>query len=53
MRYKNIAGTFFELVTDGQNYDFHDRDSIAASRRNNEANIYRAEGFNWSNGEHT
>jgi len=40
MRYKNIAGRFFGLVrkhacdrqTDGHNYDFEDRASIAASR---------------------
>ena len=40
MWYKNIAGRFFGLVTnhacdrrtDGQNYDSHDRASIAASR---------------------
>jgi len=40
MRYKNIAGRFFGLVTkhacmcvtDGQNYDSQDRASIAASR---------------------
>jgi len=40
MWYKNIAGTFFGLVTkyacdrqtDGQNYDSQDRASIAASR---------------------
>ena len=51
MRYKNIAGSFFGLVTkhacdrrtdrrtegqtDGQNYDFQDRASIAASRGKN------------------
>jgi len=47
MRYKNVAGRFFELVTkhacdsqtdrqtDGQNYDSHDRASIAASRGKN------------------
>jgi len=45
--YKNIAGTFIELVTkhacdrrtdrqkDGQNYDSQDRSSIAASRGKN------------------
>jgi len=43
MSYKNIAGTFFGLVTkhacdrrtDGQNYDSQDRASIAASRGKN------------------
>jgi len=47
MRYKNIAGRFFELVkkhacdrqtdgqTDRQNYDSQDRASIAASRGKN------------------
>jgi len=46
MWYKNIAGKFFGLVTkhacdrlkeqtDGQNYDFQDRASIAASRGKN------------------
>jgi len=43
MRYKNIAGRFFGLVTkhacdgrtDGQNYDSQDRTSIAASSGNN------------------
>jgi len=42
MWYKNIAGRFFGLVTnacdgrtDGQNYDFQDRASIAASRGKN------------------
>ena len=47
MRYKNIDGRFFGLVTnhacdkwterrtDGQNYDSQDRASIAASRGNN------------------
>jgi len=43
MWYKNIAGSFFGLVTlvtkhtcDGQNYDSQDRASIAASRGKNE-----------------
>jgi len=43
MWYKNIAGRFFGLVTkhacdrrmDGQNYDFQDHASIAASRGKN------------------
>jgi len=47
MWYKNIAGRFFGLVTkhacdrrtdrrtDGQNYDYQDRASIAASRCKN------------------
>ena len=43
MRYKNIAGRFFELVTkhecdrrtDAQNYDSQDGASIAASRGKN------------------
>jgi len=43
MRYKNIAGRFFGLVTkhtcdrqtDGQNYDSQDRASIASSRGKN------------------
>jgi len=43
MRYKNIAGRFFGLVTkhacdtrtDGQNYDSQDRAGIAASRGKN------------------
>jgi len=47
--YKNIAGRFFGLVTkhacdrrmdgqtDGQNYDFQDRASVAASRGKNVA----------------
>ena len=47
MWYKNVAGTFFGLVTkhacdrrtdrqtDGQNYDSQDRASIAASRGKN------------------
>jgi len=43
MQYKNIAGSFFGLVTkhasdrqrDGQNYDSQDRSSIAASRGKN------------------
>jgi len=42
MRYKNVAGRFFGLVTkhacakrtDGQNYDSQDRASIAALRGN-------------------
>jgi len=50
MWYKNIAGTFFGLVTkhacdrrtdgrtDGQNYDSQDRASIAASRGKNPQN---------------
>jgi len=45
MWYKNIAGRFFGLFTkhacdnrtDGQNYDSHDRASIAASRSKNGA----------------
>jgi len=44
MRYKNIAGMFFGLVakhacdgqTDGQNYDYQDCASIAASRGKND-----------------
>ena len=48
MRYKNITGRFFGLVTkhecdrrtdgrtDGQNYDSQDRASIAASRGKNQ-----------------
>jgi len=49
MRYKNIAGRFFGLVTkhdgqtdrhtDRQNYDSQDRASIAASRGKNVRNI--------------
>jgi len=47
MWYKNIAGSFFELVTkhafdrqtdrrtDGQNYDSQDRTNIAVSRGKN------------------
>jgi len=50
MRYKNIAGRFFGLVTnqacdrrtDGQNYDSQDRASIAASRgKNASASVLR------------
>ena len=48
MRYKNIAGGFFGLVTkhasvgrtDGQNYDSQDRASIAASRGKNYAGYF-------------
>jgi len=48
MRYKNITGRFFGLVTkhacnrqtDGQNYDSQDRASIAASRGKNCSRAY-------------
>jgi len=52
MWYKNVAGTFFGLVTkhacdrrtdrqtDGQNYESQDRASIAASRGKNWQTVY-------------
>jgi len=52
MWYKNVAGTFFGLVTkhacdrrtdrqtDGQNYESQDRASIAASRGKNWETVY-------------
>jgi len=67
MWYTNIAGRFFGLVTkhecdrrtdrgriDGQNYDFQDRASIAASRGKNHflysaiAAEYRSRRWMWS-----
>jgi len=47
MWYKNIGGRFFGFVTkhardrqtDGQNYDSHDRASIAASRGKNATSV--------------
>jgi len=57
IRYKNIAGRFFGLVTkhtydrrtDGQNYDSQDRASIAASRgKNSKANTVPRSNIDYS-----